>query len=459
MVMISFIKQRRSFLFIGDIVLILAATELSTWLRLGYSIPAFSLYTGASTFTFLLYMATLYIFDLYNVNRSRLTKEVGVRLSVAVGSAGILSAVVFYSLPNWVFGRGIFLIQMILVLVFLFGWRWLFTTALSAPMGQTDVLIIGAGRSGTALYSLLETPESPYRAVGFLDDDPAKLGKSIGPASVLGTTGQLIEIAAQKEVDIAILAITHDRSEELVDRVINGRLHGLTIMDMPAIYEELTGSIPVEHLRHDWLLFASGFSLISKQYVRRMKRLIDFASSTLLLIVSVPVMLLTAIAIKLESRGPVFFKQERVGKNGEIFLAFKFRSMRERAEDKGAIWASEDDPRVTRVGKVIRFLRIDELPQILNVFRAEMSLIGPRPERPEFVRELESRIPFYGIRHAVRPGITGWAQVMYGYGASVEDALKKLEYDLFYLKNMSILLDIKILLKTIGVVLFGQGAR
>ena len=276
---------------------------------------------------------------------------------------------------------------------------------------------------------------------------------------MLGSTDQLIEIAALKGVDIAILAITHDRPEELIDRVIKARLHGLTITDVPAIYEELNAAIPVEHLRHDWLLFTSGFYLISKQYIQRSKRLIDFASSTLLLIVSAPIMLLAAIAIKLESHGPVFFRQERVGKDGEVFLAFKFRSMKESAENEGVVWAAEDDPRVTRVGKVIRFFRIDELPQILNIFRAEMSLIGPRPERPEFVRELESRIPFYSIRHAVRPGITGWAQVKYGYGASVEDALNKLEYDLFYLKNMSILLDIKILLKTIGVVLFGQGAR
>lgn len=457
--MISFNKKRRLFLFFGDIALILAATELSPWVRLGLWLQVLSLHTGASTFTLILYLTMLYIFDLYNVNRARLTKEVDVRLTVAVGSAGICSAVIFYSLPNWVFGRGIFLIQMILVLIFLFGWRWLFSIVFSASNGQTDVLIIGAGRSGAALYSLLETPESPYRAVAFLDDDPAKLGKTMGSTSVMGTTGQLIEIVAQKGVDIAILAITHDRPKELVDEVIKARLNGLTITDMPAIYEELSGSIPVEHLRHDWLLFADGFSLISKQYIQRIKRLIDFASSTLLLIVSAPVILLTAIAIKLESRGPVFFRQERVGKDGKVFLAFKFRSMKESSENEGAVWAAEDDPRITKVGRVIRFLRIDELPQILNVFRGEMSLIGPRPERPEFVRELEVRIPFYGIRHAVRPGITGWAQVKYGYGASVEDALRKLEYDLFYLKNMSILLDIKILLKTIGVVLFGQGAR
>jgi len=456
---LSYIRQRRSFLLLGDIVLILAATELSTWIRLGQSVQVFERHTGASTFTLILYVAMLYIFDLYNADRARFTKDVVVRLSVAVGSAGVVLAVIFYSLPNWVFGRGIFLIQMALVLLLLSGWRWLFTAVLPSPIGKTDVLVIGAGRSGHALYSLLSTPESPYRPVGFVDDDPAKLGDTVGLAPVLGTTDQLVEIASRQKVDLAILAITHERSQTLVDRVIRARLKGLTIPDMPTIYEELTGSIPVEHLRHDWLLFANGFLLLSKQYVRRIKRLIDFASSTILLIVSAPVIVLTAIAIKLESPGPVFFRQARVGKDGTVFRVFKFRSMKEDAENNGAAWADEGDPRVTRVGRVIRLLRIDELPQILNVFQGEMSLVGPRPERPEFVKELEARIPFYGIRHSVQPGITGWAQVKYGYGASVEDALKKLEYDLFYLKNMSILLDIKILLKTIGVVLFGQGAR
>jgi sugar transferase (PEP-CTERM system associated) len=457
--MLSYIKQRRSFLFLGDIVLILAATEFSTWIRLGQSIQVFERHTGASMFTLILYMTMLYIFDLYNADRARFTKDVGIRLSVAVGSAGMVSAVIFYSLPNWVFGRGIFLIQMVLVLLLLSGWRWVFASVHPTPIGKTDVLIIGAGRSGKALYSLLSNPDSPYMPVGFVDDDPAKLGGTVGLAPVLGTTDQLIKIAAQQEVDMAVLAVTNDRSQTLVDRVINARLQGLTISDMPNLYEELTGSIPVEHLRHDWLLFANGFSLLSKPYVQRIKRIIDFASSGLLILVSAPVLILTAIAIKCESRGPVFFRQERVGKDGGIFLVFKFRSMIEDAENNGAAWASENDPRVTKVGRVIRLLRIDEFPQVLNVFRGEMSLVGPRPERPEFVKELEERIPYYGIRHSVRPGITGWAQVKYGYGASVEDALKKLEYDLFYLKNMSILLDIKILLKTIGVVLFGQGAR
>jgi len=457
--MISSLKQRRWLLLFGDLALVLAATQLSPWIRLGHSVEAFSVYTGASTFTLLLYMIMLYIFDLYNMERAYLSKDTGLRLSVAVVSAGVLAVLVFYTLPRWKYGRGIFVIQMALVLGFLFGWRWIYSTLFAAGIRKIDVLILGAGRSAAALYRLLENTVSPYRIVGFLDDDPAKMGRTVGSVPVLGTTDQLLEIADQRGVGTAILAITHERPHELIEQALKARLDGMTIMEMPEVYEEITGAVPVEHLRYDWLLFTQGFDLISKQYVQRAKRVIDFVTSGLLLILFSPIMLLTSIAIKLGSRAPVFFRQERVGKDGKIFIAWKFRSMRQDAEQEGAVWAAEDGPRVTRVGRLIRFLRIDELPQVLNVFLGEMSIIGPRPERPEIVRDLETRIPYYGIRHSVRPGITGWAQVNYPYGTSIEDALKKLENDLFYIKNMSIFLDFKILLKTIGVVLSGQGAR
>ena len=444
---------------LGDLTLVLAATQISPWIRIDYSVETFSLYTGASTFTLLLYMIMLYIFDLYNVARTQLSKDTGLRLSVAVVTAGLFASLIFYTLPHWKYGRGIFLIQMALVLGFLFGWRGIYSKIFAEGIRQIDVLILGAGRSAAALYRLLENTISPYRIVGFLDDDPAKTGRTVGPEPVLGTTDQLLEIADQKGVGTAIFAITHNRSDDLIGHAMTARLHGLTIIDMPAVYEEVTERVPVEHIRYDWLLFSHGFDLISKQYIQKIKRLIDFATSGLLLIIFTPIMLITSIAVKLSSRGPVFFRQARVGKDGKAFIVWKFRSMKQDAEQKGAVWAAEDDTRVTRVGRLIRFLRIDELPQILNVLVGEMSIIGPRPERPEFVRDLETRIPYYTIRHSIRPGITGWAQVNYPYGASVEDASKKLEYDLFYIKNMSILLDIKILLKTIGVVLFGQGAR
>lgn len=452
-------NRNHPFLFLGDIAFILAAIQLSSWIRFGTSFNVFTIHTGATFFTLLVYIVMLYIFDLYNMARPFLPGERGGRMTMAIVMAGSASAILFYSLPHWEFGRGIFLIQMILIWGILFCWRWLFSITFAVAIRKLNILIIGAGKSGAAIHQLLEKPRSPYKVVGFLDDDPAKQGKTVGSSPVLGTTDRLQEIANQKGIKTAILAINHNRPPELIARLLKGRLHGLTIMDMPAIYEQLTNSVPVEHLRDDWLLFSDGFYLTTKQYVQRIKRLIDFVASSIILIVSLPIMAITAVTIRISSPGPVFFKQKRIGKHGEVFIVWKFRSMVEDAEHEGAMWAEKDDRRMTGVGRVIRIMRIDELPQIFNVFCGEMSLIGPRPERPEFVRELEARIPYYGIRHSVLPGISGWAQVNYQYGASVEDALKKLEYDVYYIKNMSLLLDINILLKTIGVVLYSHGAR
>ena len=443
----------------GDILLILLATQIASWIRFGTSYSIFTTNTGASSFTLILYMAMLYIFDLYHRNHSAPTAKNAIRTAVAVGFAGIILIILFYSLPRWEYGRGIFLIQIILVWCFVFGWRALFFFVFPSKPSKEEVLILGAGRSGKALLGLLKNPNSPYQAIGFLDDDPQKEGTGIASLPVLGNIDKLQQITEGKEIKTAILAITHERSNQLIRKILNARLNGLTVLDMPTVFENLTGAVPVEHIRDDWLVFADGFNLISKQYVQRTKRLFDVVISAFLLLLTSPVFAITALAIKLGTPGPVFFGQTRVGKGGKEFVLWKFRSMKEDAEKDGAVWAKEKDPRITAVGRIIRVLRIDELPQIFNVFKGDMSLIGPRPERPEFVQGLEAEIPYYGLRHSVRPGITGWAQVNYSYGASVEDSLRKLEFDIFYIKNMSLILDAKIALKTIGVVLFGQGAR
>ena len=210
-----------------------------------------------------------------------------------------------------------------------------------------------------------------------------------------------------------MLAITHDRPAGLINRILDARIKGMSILEMPTLFEKLTGRVPVEHIHDGWLAFTDGFYMITQEYIQKIKRLIDFGISGLLLLVTSPVIALSALVIKLDSPGPVFFHQKRMGKGGTIFNVLKFRSMVQNAEENGAVWAEKNDFRITRVGRWIRHLRIDELPQIYNVFRGEMSLIGPGPERPEFIQELEARIPYYSIRHAVRPGITGWAQVNY----------------------------------------------
>jgi len=457
--MIPSFNRQRWILIFGDVVLLLLATQLSLWLRIGRPFNVFDVYTGASAFTLFLYVIMLYIFDMYNTGRVFRSADTVLRIAVAVGIAAVFSAFLFYSLPNWKYGRGILLIQIVMVWGFLSGWRYIYSFIFSISLHKTDVLILGAGRCGTALGHLLEAEFSPYRVMGFLDDDPAKQGKVIGSPNVIGPTDRFKEIASKMRVNTAILAITHDRPSGLVRRILEARLNGMTILEMPTVYEILTKRVPVEHIYDQWLLFTDGFYLVSKEYMQKVKRLVDFVISALLLLGMLPITAISALAIRLDSPGPVFFKQKRVGKNGLVFVLWKFRSMRQDAEANGAVWAEKVDHRVTRVGKWIRLLRIDEIPQLYNVFRGEMSIIGPRPERPEFIQELEKQIPYYGIRHFVRPGITGWAQVNYRYGASVEDALRKLEYDLYYIKNMSLFLDLKIILKTIGVVLFGQGAR
>lgn len=453
------LNQRRWFLFIGDILFILAATKLSQWIRFGRYYDIFGTFTGASFFTITFYLFMLYVFDLYNLNRCALSRDTLFRGSLAVCSAGLLSIFVFYTLPYWQYGRGMFLIQMGFAWVFIIGLRFFCFLVFVRGGEKESVLVIGAGRAGRLLMDVLSKQGIPYRIRGYLDDDPGKKGMALGPVKVLGTTSELETWTRLYGVKTLILAVTHNLSMALIGTMGEARIQGMNVLTMPQVYEDVTGSVPVEHLPHAWLVYEQGFLLISKQYIQRIKRVLDVLVSGLLLLLFSPFFLLTAAAIRLDSEGPVFFTQERVGKNGQTFILWKFRSMRTDAEANGPVWASEKDPRITRVGKVIRKLRIDELPQVFNVFRGDMSLIGPRPERPAFVAMLEEKLPHYMLRHAVRPGITGWAQVKYPYGATVEDALKKLEYDVYYIKNMSLFLDLKILLKTISIVLFGQGAR
>ena len=255
-----------------------------------------------------------------------------------------------------------------------------------------------------------------------------------------------------------LVALADMRRSFPAEDLLECRLRGIGVEDWLTFYEKQTGKILVTNLRPSWLIFSDGF--VKTQLTRALKRSVDLVLSVIGLALSLPLMALTALAIKIDSRGPVLFRQERVGQNGRIFVLNKFRSMRADAEDtSGPVWAIPGDPRITRVGKWLRRTRLDELPQFLNVLVGDMSFIGPRPERPEFVRLLQRRLPFYPGRHSLRPGITGWAQVRHQYAASIEDSLEKLQYDLYYVKNLSPLLDLLILLSSVQVILFGRGAR
>jgi sugar transferase (PEP-CTERM system associated) len=275
--------------------------------------------------------------------------------------------------------------------------------------------------------------------------------------SVIGDFSQISSICRNAQVDRIVVALDERRGKLPVDQLLDCRLKGVRVEEGASFSEYITGKLMVENLRPSSLIFADGFK--RSQIIKRLKRYFDVGAALMTMAIFSPLALIISIAIFLESKTPIVYRQERVGRDGRVFNLLKFRSMQVNAEAGNPVWAEVNDPRVTRVGKVIRKLRLDEIPQVINVLRGEMSFVGPRPERPFFTEELIKEIPFYSLRHSVKPGITGWAQICYPYGASKEDALEKLKYDLYYVKHMSALMDITILVETVKIVLFGNGSR
>lgn len=474
-------RQRQLFLLLGDVLLIVLATWMAFFVRFGHFSYTLHDVTQVSILSVGVYLTFIYIFDLYGFHVHKSYEDSVLRYSMVALLAAIplvfcsCSCSCSWYLPEWSHRRDLWFIQAIFIFTLTFLWRSFYLPYALRPTGQKKekVLILGAEKVGHLFYEGIQKANMPFQVMGFLDDNPLDdnllndnsilLGRSMSGAAsgaaVLGTTSQMFEIGQKIGVKTAVIGITHENRPELIHKMLEAKLKGWNIRDIVKDYERSTGRVPVQYIHDEWFLSAEGFYLLKVSILQKFKRLTDIAFAVSLLILSSPILLITALAIHLDSPGPAIFRQVRVGKDGNPFELLKLRSMRLDAEESGAVWAQKNDGRVTRVGRLIRFLRIDEIPQMINVLRGEMSLIGPRPERPEFVSQLESRIPYYSVRHCIKPGITGWAQIRYPYGSSFEDALHKLEYDLYYIKNMTPLLDIKIFLKTIGVILFGQGAR
>ena len=328
--------------------------------------------------------------------------------------------------------------------------------------GKTDlfkrrVLILGTGSRAAKIEDMVMAGElQGLNVVGYLP-----LGAThnfVAHDRILNDEGTLFEIATGRNVEEIVVAVRERRGGGLpMSELLECKLRGLHILDLPAFFERQTGILPLESINASWMIFSEGFTTGVLRDLS--KRLFDLLVSGFFLLLFSPIMLFTALLIRLESKGPVFYTQERVGQFGASFTIYKFRSMRTDAEKDGVVWARKNDDRTTRVGRFIRRTRIDELPQVLNVFLGHMSFVGPRPERPYFVNDLAAQIPYYHARHSVKPGITGWAQVRFSYGASVEDAMHKLQYDLYYVKNHSLFLDMMILLQTVQVVVLGKGVR
>jgi sugar transferase (PEP-CTERM system associated) len=304
---------------------------------------------------------------------------------------------------------------------------------------------------------ILAQRDFAYRVVGFIDDDRRRIGERLVNPAIVGTYEDIPALVAKHQIDRIVVGLADRRGKLPIEELLKAKMTGVRVEDATTTYERVTGKILIDDLRPSWLIFSDGFRV--SRSTRMVKRSFDLTLAAALAIVSFPAMLLTALAIWLEDGAPVLYCQERVGENGRPFTLCKFRSMRKDAEKSGRpVWAKDGDDRITRVGGFIRKTRLDELPQLWNVVRGDMSFVGPRPERPYFVEELAREIPFYQQRHAVKPGITGWAQVKYRYGSSLEDAMEKLRYDLYYIKHLSITFDLTIVFDTVKVVLFRKGA-
>ncbi|MGE3465730.1 MAG: TIGR03013 family XrtA/PEP-CTERM system glycosyltransferase [Pyrinomonadaceae bacterium] len=457
-------SPRLFWLIVADAAILYGGIMLAIYLRLGLAGTENELNNkngwlkiGLAATVCLLIM---YFYDLYDYVVMTNRRELMLRLVQALGIAWALLALLFYFIPQLLLGRGVSVISVPLVLCLLLGWRYLIHLLTGHPEIGEKILVVGTGQTALdTAEAVWERRDAGYRIVGFVSENGAKPREKLGRSEILGKAHELESVIRNEKIDRVVIAVRERRGAFPTEALLKMSLAGdVSIEECTSFFERITGKVHVDMLRPSWLIFAgrrrdSPIKMVFREFVHRLLALSG-------LVLSLPVAIITAILIKLDSRGPIFYKQERVGKSGRTFNVIKFRSMKTDAEADGKpIWAASNDERVTRVGKVIRKLRIDEIPQFWNILKGEMNFVGPRPERPHFVRQLATEVPYFEHRHLVAPGLTGWAQIKYPYGASVADAIQKLQYDLYYIKNQSLTLDLVIVFETVKTVLFGKGGR
>ena len=397
-----------------------------------------------------------YYNDLYDLTVVHSNRELVVRLLQGTGAATIVLAVACVAFPALLLDPSTYVTALGVLVVAVLTWRLAFNRLSHTPNLAERVLIIGTGLTARTLAQQIgRQRDFAYRLIGFVDESDGP--SMIRQHDVLGTVADIDRIVVTRHVDRIVVGLSDRRGRLPIEQLLRAKMSGVRVEDATTTYERLTGKILVDSLKPSWLIFSDGFR--ASRITWFVKRMLDLSLSIILAIATLPLMLLTAIAIKLDSRGPLLYSQERVGQAGRHFTLYKFRSMRTDAETGTPIWARDNDDRITRIGRFIRLTRLDELPQLWNVLRGDMSFVGPRPERPFFVKQLEQAIPFYVARLTVKPGLTGWAQVKYRYGASVEDALEKLRYDLYYIKHCSLLFDLTIVIDTVKVIVARKGAH
>ena len=448
----------------AEFCLLVLVFHLATWLRFlgdldvlhaafGDVLPRALMFAGV-------HVLAMTALGMYAVQSREGLRGHMVRAAVAFLAGGLVLVALQYGLPISPIGRGVMFIAMLLGLAGIILTRWLALKSVGVDALRRRVLVLGAGDKASLINTRLRrlSDRRTFQIVGYLpmpgdaDSVPRELRIEAGEG--------LLPLLREQEVDEIVIAVDERRGILPMDELIQARLRGVAITEVGTFFEHESGKIKMNVVNPSWLVFSAGFDAGALRSAS--KRAFDIAAAMALLLLTAPVMLLTVLLIWAESgfHGSIIYRQQRVGQGGVPFDVLKFRSMREDAEKDGvARWAQTDDDRITRVGRIIRKLRIDELPQAINVLRGEMSFVGPRPERPSFVEQLSEEIPYYALRHSVKPGITGWAQLRYAYGASVKDAEEKLKYDLYYVKNHSLMFDLLVLLQTVEVILFGKGAR
>ena len=448
------------FLGIIDFVLLVAAAEIG-WVLRAHQIGMELSHIGeraASLISFglALELAAVAV-GAYSPQALQSVRFATARWLVAVSLGIILLAILAFAFPGITLWRSISLYAMVISFLLIFINRVLLSSLIGGEAFKRRLIVLGAGKRADRIRTIEERSGSGFTVVSYIAMSEGE--QVVEEAIARGAIKNLKKFVVRMNASEVVLALEERRNALPLDDLLRIKTTGVHVNDMSTFLERETGRVDLDSVNPSWLIFSDGFSS-GRRLSTIAKRGFDMLASGLLLLLTGPLILLFALLVKLESKGPAFFRQTRVGLFGESFQILKLRSMRSDAEVDGkAIWASENDPRITRIGRLIRKVRIDELPQAWSVLKGEMSFVGPRPERPEFVSELEREMPYYAERHMVKPGITGWAQINYPYGASVEDSRQKLEYDLYYAKNYTPFLDILILLQTLRVVLWPDGAR
>jgi len=441
---------------ISEALLAMAALYSAAVLRYGTFGPHEDLLAGQGPKVCAIFVVVA-LFSSYLMEVSRLARE-SRKLEIFItclqtgGAAFFLLSVVYYLEPSAMLGRGVLFLALAMFVLYQFLWHALATPGARRSPFSRRVLILGSGELARELGALLTSPSVPFTLVGYLG---CGYDGVVSRELMVEKVGDLLGTAREARAGIIVVAITERRGVLPLQEMMRCKLDGIEVVDAPTFYEITQGKLMLEQMTPSWIIFSLGFRRTA--LIKVWKRCIDILFSVVGLLISAPFFPLITLAIKLESPGPLFFKQVRVGHGEKPFALYKFRSMCQDAERDGAVWAVKNDARITGVGRFLRNSRIDEIPQLYNVLKGEMSFIGPRPERPEFVEKLQRDIYYYSERHTTKPGLTGWAQVRYPYGATVEDAVEKLRYDLYYIKNLSLMLDVQIMFETVKVVLFGRG--